>query len=595
VLTRLLADPSGAVEHIPLGHGASALRLKQGYWPGIKSDTLFVRDFYAGLYEGVLRRCRYDRSGPQPLKNAFTLHGTPGIGKSALAWYIIWRLLQEPDRPHIAYMNSVTGDSMLIPPTGPPSQWNPDHPMAGLLPGSIAICDTMAPPSSGVFALAISSTPDLTHAPYLDDFSRKISLKLAMAPWTLDELLQLNKAAFKLDPDVVRKRYDLWGGSAELVFAARNRAENEFSDVVQWADDSALTCMVANRLSEPTKVSGTFMHIVPAGRCAGSSFSPNQTHYYTKPEAHPASDALLAVAISRMHTEASRNALLTMLGSTGSPAFGALRGNIFESLLSRLVASGVRASLLRLPRAEPAAHETLSILPVSLVAFPTLDDLPQLLAENPRRHFCPSSSTSPAVDLILAVGGKLDGSVRHVPVKITVARSHPVAAGAVGSSSTLRRLARMFDWHTGAGDDRTPFVFAVPEALADDPTAWRSTQAVTTADSMADATDGADSRRSTGCDASATGDADNRKSSGKSKRKSSDKGGSSGVSASVVGSRDSPDAFFNARFHQCVWFVQQEDLVRACMRSYKPDGSGVDPLEAFKTRLLQLYPDQPGE
>jgi hypothetical protein len=589
LVTRLLADPSGAVEHIPLDHGASALRLKQGYWPGIKSGTLFVRDFYAGLYEGVLRRCRYDRPGSQPLRNAFTLHGTPGIGKSALGWYIIWRLLQEPDRPHIAYMNSVTGDNMLIPPTGPPSPWN----RAGLVPGSIAICDTMAPPSSGVFALAISSTRNLTHAKDLDDFSRKISLKLAMAPWTLDELLQLNKVAFKLDPDLVRMRYKLWGGSARYVFADHHTAFAVFSDTVEHTDAAAFIALIANRLSEPTKVSGTFMHLVPAGRCAGSSFSPNQTHYYTKPEAHPASDALLAVAISRMHTEASRTALLTMLGSTGSPTFGALRGNIFESLLSRLVASGVRASLQRLPRADPAV-EALSILPVSLVAFPTLDDLPQLLAENPRRHFCSSSSTSPAVDLILAVGDKLDGRVRHVPVQITVARTHSVAAGAPGSNSTLRRLARMFDWDTGAGDDRTPFVFAVPEALAEDPTAWRSAQAITTADSKASATDGADSRRSTGSDASATGTAGTRKSSGKSKGKARGDGSSSSDSASVAGSRDSPEAFFNARFHQCVWFVQREDLVRACMRSYKSDGAGVDPLEAFKTRLLQLYPDQPG-
>ena len=86
---RLLSALHAAeLERIPSSR-SSLIRLPEGVlWPQLGAEPLFVRDFYAGLYEGVLGSCRAAKG------RRFIIRGNAGIGKSAFGAYILWRAVK---------------------------------------------------------------------------------------------------------------------------------------------------------------------------------------------------------------------------------------------------------------------------------------------------------------------------------------------------------------------------------------------------------------------------------------------------------------------------------------------------------------------
>ena len=69
---------------------SSLIRLPEGaFWPQLGTEPLFVRDFYAGLFEGVLGSC----SAAAKVRK-FIIRGNAGIGKSAFGAYIMWRAVR---------------------------------------------------------------------------------------------------------------------------------------------------------------------------------------------------------------------------------------------------------------------------------------------------------------------------------------------------------------------------------------------------------------------------------------------------------------------------------------------------------------------
>jgi hypothetical protein len=196
----LAKGAAAAVTQTKATCGGTVLQLSDGLlWPDIESPVLFVRDFYDDLYTHVLRRCRYDATRRR--ENVFTLHGTPGIGKSAMGWYFIWRLLQEPDRPDIAY---VSVDGVLVPSRGHPRPLDlASEMLIRVARRGVVICDSIAAPRTGRFSITISSTRNTLENKQLEEL-RKYGIPLCMPPWRLDELEALNDVTTKLPRALVQ-------------------------------------------------------------------------------------------------------------------------------------------------------------------------------------------------------------------------------------------------------------------------------------------------------------------------------------------------------------------------------------------------------
>ena len=72
--------------------GAAIVTLPEDVsWPQLGAAPLFVRPFYEGCYEGVLKSL--DFGGSAPFRK-FTIIGNAGIGKSAFGAYVLWRAVQ---------------------------------------------------------------------------------------------------------------------------------------------------------------------------------------------------------------------------------------------------------------------------------------------------------------------------------------------------------------------------------------------------------------------------------------------------------------------------------------------------------------------
>jgi len=70
---------AGKVKQRPDGHLELPANLA---WPAASNNLLFVREFYAPLFESVLNRCQPVASGTDKARQRRIVTGQPGIGKS---------------------------------------------------------------------------------------------------------------------------------------------------------------------------------------------------------------------------------------------------------------------------------------------------------------------------------------------------------------------------------------------------------------------------------------------------------------------------------------------------------------------------------
>jgi len=546
----LAKGAAAAVTQTKVDGGGTLLQLSDGLlWPGIQSPVLFVRYFYDDLYTHVLRRCRYDPSLPK--QNLFTLHGTPGIGKSAMGWYFIWRLLQEPDRPDIAYVNESQMDGVLLPSRGRPRPLNPAFmPLNRVAQGGVMICDSMAPPTGGRFAIAISATRRTLEDKALDELP-KYGIQLCVPPWRLDELEALNEVTAKLPRALVQERYRLWGGSARYVFSFAAPISGVLTRL-QRTRAVEVAAMVDAHGQTKVPSSDTFQHLFPRGSLDGSGLSTAQMEYYLEENGLPASEILHAVLVQKLDQRASVDTMKLLLGGPLTTAMGALRGNVLESVLPRLAAHGFDLTLRLLPSApagtggSSAIVKTVKVLAAETVEFTSMTHLQELVRANPRRHFRPKTPTLAAVDMVLAVEAGPGGSaVTHVPVQATVAAGHGIKVGSSRATSGLRGMTSVFPWSAGSA---TPFVFLLPQdVLSRDADAWSTAQPIKVSDSP--------------------------------------KADDDTQQATAVTERQ---AFFSARFQQYVAGVSRTELMRGMLQL--PPNAHPDPLSALRAAVNAAYP-----
>jgi hypothetical protein len=79
--------PSPHSPHITLGDGSQ--------WPVLDSPVLFVRSFYAAVYDGVMGSARDGFVDDGVRFRKLCVSGNPGIGKSSFGYCALFRALRE--------------------------------------------------------------------------------------------------------------------------------------------------------------------------------------------------------------------------------------------------------------------------------------------------------------------------------------------------------------------------------------------------------------------------------------------------------------------------------------------------------------------
>lgn len=232
-LTRRAAQAirAGKVVKLDSGH----LVLPNCSWPGATSGELFVRDFYAPLFNVILNKCQAAGSfTDDALRTArHLLTGQPGTGKSVLLWYIIYRVLTEQPHRSVVVVDGLKESVCILHPDGEASSFPfgdlRDLRFVRSLVDPIILCDSHLPVLLPFPTVVASSPGSLARG---DRAKRKEFMPPIHLPVpTRAEVLELRSLAFRDVPvEVVNRRMDLWGPIPRFVLVRVTPEEQQ----AQW-------------------------------------------------------------------------------------------------------------------------------------------------------------------------------------------------------------------------------------------------------------------------------------------------------------------------------------------------------------------------
>jgi hypothetical protein len=346
----------GRVSMLPGGH----LHLDGAIWPCATNSELFVRECYEPLFDSILGKLlpaiSATRSCLTLRERRFVVAGQPGIGKSVLAWYVIYRLLTEQPSRAIYHLDDTDCGYLILP--GEPvrlcSRLQMDtlrnlEVFAALDP--VFVCDSFMPPTPPYPCVVLSSPGRLARAK-----RQESELFKHYVPWlympvpTKEEVLELRALAFKDEPEaLVNLRMDLWGPIPRLALVSTSMSEQRRA----WANacDSSLHELVLAAKSqlfgnsEGDKSDAPHRLVVercrgqdaPAGSPASNMHNPA---YYDRGAVVFASAPMAHYVINRMVDEQNWNAAFLVDATARIAVLGALRGLNFETVALAALAAG---------------------------------------------------------------------------------------------------------------------------------------------------------------------------------------------------------------------------------------------------------------
>jgi hypothetical protein len=217
---------------LPGGH----LHLDGAAWPCATNSELFVRDCYEPLYSSILGNLlsATGRTSLERRARRFIVAGQPGIGKSVLAWYILYRLLTEQPHRAVIHIDNNNRGYIILPgePVRVCSVEHLDavryhHEISALNP--VYVCDSFLPPTPAGPCVVLSSPGRLARERHRDSEVFKHYLPWLYVPVPSEaEVLQLRAVAFKNEPEkLVVDRMKLWGPNPRLALALTSYSEQQ--------------------------------------------------------------------------------------------------------------------------------------------------------------------------------------------------------------------------------------------------------------------------------------------------------------------------------------------------------------------------------
>jgi len=227
-LARQIAGALAAINSNNVQKVGNTLVLPSGCtWPGTNNNILYVRECYAPIFDHVLDRCRHHRYWTD---HRYIVTGQPGIAKSDLGSYIMYRLLTEQDRPnlHIIYMCEdirARGLAAVIHKTPEGSRVSV-RTLFGATPAeddkAVMICDKVLPLGLHCAVVWISSPAALLVEHSKEERKKAMTGRVHLPLPTVGELLDMNNSTFRsmgLTEEDVRVRAALWGPVPRRVFS----------------------------------------------------------------------------------------------------------------------------------------------------------------------------------------------------------------------------------------------------------------------------------------------------------------------------------------------------------------------------------------
>jgi hypothetical protein len=356
----------------------------------MRYEHIFVRDFYDRFIEEKLGNLVYVKN----LNEGAAVMGTPGIGKSAFAWYVVWKALQ---MGKIVVYNRHDSHGYVLFQGDAPVQLFKEFPTEYDDINTVLVLDSVKPFfTSSCYTLLVSS-PDYEIVKDFLKWTGVASHEYFFPTLDFDELKLMRDSCFGgkstegvdlLDEELERRFLDLFGGVPRFIF----------SDDATFGSDYVVGKMVNKALDHLRTGSVTRENVY--------QLSHNVFHLKVSRKTFEVEEIVLAsnkasTLLSKYDTFGKHRAMDAFLKiATGNSIFGALHGQVFEAMVRRELPSrkfldtktmngeeGVRVLLPNNVSMSPKIFRKASEICVEL--------------DSQVRIWAPKSSKQPAVDFIV--------------------------------------------------------------------------------------------------------------------------------------------------------------------------------------------------
>jgi len=291
------------------------------HWLTEPESLLFLRDCHLGLYDIISRL-----SAPQELERGVVITGNPGIGKSWLLSYCLYRFAKEKK---IVFFESVrTDERWLFKPDGTVTQiegtrWPPEtrdpktyflfDPYGGLAPRE--------PRRVGAFTI-VASSPDKRN---FKEFAKQTgSQKFYMPCWTWSEIEKVIPY-LRCDRETARKRYEMFGGILRYI-VGNDQWKVELDNAIK-----STTFLELQRSVGGAEMLSSVSHKILQYQVDDSYRSTN-VRFASK---------YIAEQVTQRLAETERSGLLHFLYlSRNEPVLAVIRGCFFETIAHSILCKG---------------------------------------------------------------------------------------------------------------------------------------------------------------------------------------------------------------------------------------------------------------
>jgi hypothetical protein len=374
---RLLAALHAAqLEPIP-SSSSSLVRLAGGaLWPQLGDAPLFVRDFYAGLWEGPL--ASGDPDCTSKLRK-FIIRGNAGIGKSAFGAYMLWRAVQAGRT--VVYTSDKVEFSFILHSGGRVEVFDAGQLMQrakGTLGDSstVFICDGIKPAFASAFTVLITSPK---RERYREFFKLQDCELLTVPVFFRHEIKDMLHTCFPhLLPQEsqVWELYDKWGGIVRYVLAKQGSSSQRLlkSALTNISLDELIFHLGADEIESDDKASHRLLHLKPVGEGATEFSCPRDVASYMLERTELASQYVLELvynAVEQHHQQRLNNLLAQPIIS---PSHARLYGDMYEIGAARVLLRGGAFKAFDCSTGAPVAGGVVNIPPApgtSLAAWRT--------------------------------------------------------------------------------------------------------------------------------------------------------------------------------------------------------------------------------
>lgn len=426
---RLLSALRAAeLEAIPSSR-SSLVKLPEGVlWPQLGAEPLFVRDFYRGLYEGVLASCDL---GCNAQKRKFIIRGNAGIGKSAFGAYMLWRTVN--DKRTVVYTSDKVPYSFTFHSSGQvevfPS-WDFRRHAWEILnePSTVFICDGIMPSVVNAFTVLITSPKRERYREY-----RKLvdSQMLTVPVFFRHEIRDIHRTCFpKLDEDEVWELYRKWGGIVRYVLAKQDLDSQKLlkSALTSVDLDGLLFDLGADEIESDSKASHRLLHLKPVGEGKDEFSDPYNIDSYMLDRTELASEYVAERVYSALQQHHYQRLTDLLAQPIVSASYAKLYGDLYESAAARVLLKGGTFEAFDCSAGAQVAGGVI-VTPCTKHVFRNANDLrsASLARQGQPTMYTPASPSFTAVDAVLP---------GNILVNFTIDLKHEVKMYGAGSKAS---------------------------------------------------------------------------------------------------------------------------------------------------------------